>query len=158
MYNVADLDRKKNAEICDDKKFLESGEGDIHLKADPMLKETSLWLQIDHDHVQELNLHDDVHEDCTSSFDEAFSFHVFQSEVESTPIDVKDQCFSGDEYYDESRLFGKECWISMYMHASILKFGIKRVIIKQWLGAISLRYALLIRKGSYFSKPVNGFA
>ena len=52
-------------------------EEDIYLKVNPMLKEASLWLQFDHDHVQELNLHDNIRKDCTSSFGEASSFHGF---------------------------------------------------------------------------------
>ena len=122
-----------------------------------MLKEASSWLQTNHDHAQELNLHENISKDYTSSFVEALSFHIFQLEVESNPDNVKDQFLGGDEYHDELWLFGKESQISMCMHSISLKFSIEGVIIKQWFGAVPLRYAWLIQKGSYFSQPVNGF-
>lgn len=133
MHNVVDLECKRNVEICDDilkrerdgicgmnddSWFLERSEGCISLRADPMLKEASLSQQTGHGHAQELNLYDDISEDYTSSFGEA-----------------KNQFFSGDEYYDESWLFGKESWFSLCMRLFILKFSIKRVVNTLWFGA-----------------------
>lgn len=89
-----------------------------------MLKEASLWLRDDHDHTLKLNLHDNVPKDCTSSFGEAFAFHVFQLEIEPNPVDVRDQFSSEGEHFDELWLFGKECWIRICMHAVSLNFGI----------------------------------
>ena len=116
-----------------------------------MLNEASPWLQVDHDHVQELNLHDSISRYCASSFRELSSFHAFQLEVESNPVNVKDQFSSEEECYDELWLFEKESWISICMCLFSLKFGVERVIIKQWYGATPLRYDLLMQKGSYFS-------
>ena len=109
------LERERNRIYgrIDDNWFLERNEEDIYLRVDPMLKKVSLWLQVDHDQAQGLNLHDHFPKDCTSSLGKAFSFHVFQRKVESNHAHVRNQFLSEGEYYNELWLFGKESWISI---------------------------------------------
>lgn len=173
MHHVADSDCESNVEryddiwekerdefcgILDDLLVLERDQENRYSKADPMLDEASLWLQVDHDHVQELNLHSTISKCCISSFCELPTLYAFQPGVESTLGNVKDHVSSEVEYYDELWLFGKECWISMCMYIVNSKFGIERVDNEKWFGVVPFRYDLLVQKGSYFSQLVNGFA
>ena len=63
--------------MFDDHLVLERNGENIYPRVDPMLNEASLWLQVDQEHVQELNLHDSISGYCASSLGEVSTFYVF---------------------------------------------------------------------------------
>lgn len=95
IYGFTDLDCGSNAETCDgtlekekdgmcgmfyDNLVLERNEENRYSRVDPMLDEASLWLQIDHDiedHVQELNLDDNIFGYYASSIGKVSTFSFF---------------------------------------------------------------------------------
>lgn len=176
MYGFSDLDCGSNAGKCDDtfgkekdkmhcmlddNLFLERGGEVIYSKIDSMLDEASLCLRTDHDiesHMKKVSLDDGNSRYCASLLEKVPTLLSFQYEMKSSLMNVEDQSLDEKECYDELWLFGKECLVNIFICTLCLKFSIEEVTSRQWFGAAPLRHDLLLRKGSYFSQPVNGFA